>query len=78
MQLSKVVGNVWATHKNEKLNGLKFLIVQHMNLDGTLKPAFSVAADSVGAGVGMRDPGQLPVQVAESRHQPDPGAEHIG
>ena len=52
MQLCKVIGNVWATRKNEKLDGLKFLIVQHVNPDGTVKPAYTVAADSVGAGIG--------------------------
>ena len=52
MQLCKVVGNVWATRKNEKLDGLKFLIVQNINLDGSLKSTYTVATDSVGAGVG--------------------------
>jgi microcompartment protein CcmK/EutM len=52
VQLCKVVGNVWATRKNEKLDGLKFLIVQNINLDGSLKSTYTVATDSVGAGVG--------------------------
>ena len=52
MVLGKVVGSVWATQKDEKLTGIKFLIVKAANLDYTLKSTFVVAADSVGAGVG--------------------------
>ncbi len=28
MEIGRVVGNVWATRKDEKLNGQKFLIVK--------------------------------------------------
>jgi len=48
----KVVGTIWATQKDEKLTGLKLLIVKAANLDYSLKESFVVAADSVGAGVG--------------------------
>jgi microcompartment protein CcmK/EutM len=50
--LGKVVGTVWATRKDENLIGLKFLIVQHTDLDYSLKDQYVVAVDSVGAGVG--------------------------
>jgi len=50
--LGKVIGNVWATRKDEKLVGIKFLIVRSIDLKGNEKDAFVVAADSVGAGVG--------------------------
>jgi len=50
--LGKVVGTVWATRKDENLTGLKFLIVQHADMDYTLKDQYVVAVDSVGAGVG--------------------------
>ncbi len=52
MVLGKVVGTVWATRKDENLTGLKFLIVQHADMDYTLKDQYVVAVDSVGAGVG--------------------------
>lgn len=52
MVLGKVVGTVWATRKDENLTGLKFLIVQHADLDYSLKEQYVVAVDSVGAGVG--------------------------
>lgn len=52
MQLGKVVGKIWATRKDEKLTGLKLLIVQHVELDYSLKSTYVVAVDSVGAGVG--------------------------
>ncbi len=52
MILGKVVGTVWATRKDEKLVGMKLQIVQHVELDLSLKRSFVVAVDSVGAGVG--------------------------
>ena len=52
MLLGKVIGKVWATRKDEKLNGLKLLVVRHIELDKSLKKSYVVAADTVGAGVG--------------------------
>ena len=52
MLLGKVIGTVWATRKDEKLNGLKLLLVRHVELDFTLRKTYVVAADTVGAGVG--------------------------
>ncbi|MCB0281161.1 MAG: EutN/CcmL family microcompartment protein [Calditrichae bacterium] len=52
MLLGKVIGTVWATRKDEKLEGLKLLVVQHIDLDLSLKKSYAVAADTVGAGVG--------------------------
>lgn len=52
MLLGKVVGTVWATRKDTKLDGLKLLLVQHIELDYSLKKSYVVAADTVGAGVG--------------------------
>ncbi len=52
MILGKVIGTVWSTRKDEKLVGSKFLIVRHLKLDYSPKDAFTVAVDSVGAGVG--------------------------
>jgi len=50
--LGKVIGTVWATRKDEKLTGLKLLIVRHVELDYSLKKSYVVAADTVGAGIG--------------------------
>ncbi|HHM01549.1 MAG TPA: ethanolamine utilization protein EutN [Caldithrix abyssi] len=52
MTLGKVIGTVWATRKDEKLTGLKLLLVRPVELDYSLKDGYVVAADSVGAGVG--------------------------
>ncbi len=52
MVLGKVIGNVWATRKDEKLTGVTLLIVRSIDLQGKEKDAFVIAADSVGAGVG--------------------------
>lgn len=45
MILGKVKGSVWATKKDERLNGCKLMLVQ-------TKRNLIVAADEVGAGVG--------------------------
>ncbi len=52
MLLGRVVGTVWATRKDEKLTGMKLLIVRHVELDYTLKKSYVVAVDTVGAGAG--------------------------
>lgn len=52
MLLGKVIGTVWATKKDDKLSGLKLLLVRHMELDYTMRKTYVVAADTVGAGVG--------------------------
>lgn len=53
MKVAKVIGTIWATRKEEKLSGLKLLLVQPLNLlDGTPDKAPLVAADIIGAGVG--------------------------
>ena len=52
MTLGKVIGTVWATRKDEKLTGLKLLVVKPVALDYSLKSGYVVAADTVGAGIG--------------------------
>ena len=53
MQVAKVIGNIWATRKEEKLAGLKLLLVQPLNLlEDTMERSPIVAADIIGAGVG--------------------------
>ena len=52
MFLGRVVGTVWATRKDEKLDGLKFQIVKKVDEQLKLRPEFTIAVDSVGAGSG--------------------------
>ncbi|MCI8537706.1 MAG: EutN/CcmL family microcompartment protein [Oscillospiraceae bacterium] len=53
MRIGKVIGNIWATRKEEKLSGLKLLIVQPINvIDGSPDRAPIVAVDIISAGVG--------------------------
>ena len=53
MFVGKVIGNIWATRKDEKLSGLKLLIVQPIDyLDEAREKSPIIAADAIGAGVG--------------------------
>jgi len=52
MMIGKVVGTVIATRKEDELEGLKFLLVRGLDLDGKPTSALVVAADAVGAGIG--------------------------
>ena len=52
MNLARVSGTVVSTRKEESMEGLKFLILQQVNLEGSDDGGFVVAADSVGAGIG--------------------------
>jgi ethanolamine utilization protein EutN len=48
MLIAKVLGNLWATKKDERLNGYKLLAVQ---IKGGSKETI-VAVDTIGAGIG--------------------------
>lgn len=53
MIIAKVIGNVWATRKDEQLSGFKFMVVQPLNYVGQKdKDSTFVAVDQIGAGVG--------------------------
>jgi ethanolamine utilization protein EutN len=52
VQLARVIGDVVATRKDESLVGLKLLIVQPMEPDGSAVGRPIIAVDSVGAGAG--------------------------
>lgn len=60
MIICKVTGNVWATRKEETLNGLKLMVVRRVNGGGDpdqtdlsqVTQASFIAVDCVGAGVG--------------------------
>ncbi|MDS1002326.1 EutN/CcmL family microcompartment protein [Clostridium sporogenes] len=52
MIIGKVVGNVWATRKDEKLSGQKFLVVRIIESKSKEKDELFVVSDNVGAGQG--------------------------
>lgn len=52
MTLGKVVGTLVATRKEQTLEGLRFMLVRHLDTDGQETGGFVVAADAVGAGPG--------------------------
>jgi len=52
MLLGRVIGTVWATRKDEKLEGMRLLIVQAVNLEKKPLSNFVIAVDSVSADIG--------------------------
>lgn len=52
MKLAKIVGTVVSTHKEQSMEGLKFLLLQQVDLEGQETGGFVVAADVVDAGIG--------------------------
>lgn len=55
MLICTVIGHVWATKKDESLNGLKLMVVRNnCSVSAHSEAATFVAADMVGAGIGER------------------------
>lgn len=52
MILGRVVGTIVATRKDEKLSGTKLLIVRTLDPETDREEGYTVAVDTVGAGVG--------------------------
>ena len=52
MIMAKVIGNVWATRKEDNLSGLKLLIVQPYDSANNAIRHELVVADRIGAGIG--------------------------
>ncbi|MFQ5948705.1 MAG: EutN/CcmL family microcompartment protein [Acidimicrobiia bacterium] len=52
MLLGRVAGTLVASRKEEKLGGLKFLVVRQLDVDNAETGGYVIAADAVGAGVG--------------------------
>ncbi len=52
MNLGKVVGMVVATRKESSMDGLRFMLVRHLDEKGKETGGQVVAADAVGAGPG--------------------------
>jgi ethanolamine utilization protein EutN len=54
MVIGRVIGNLVATAKYEKLSGEKLMLVQPLALDGSAKGNPVLAIDGVDAGIGDR------------------------
>ncbi len=54
MIVGTVVGQVWATRKDDTLEGLRFLVVRPFTTDGDGGAETIVAVDLLGAGIGER------------------------
>ncbi len=54
MLIGRVVGNLVASQKNQRLEGAKLLLVQPLGLDGTAQGNAVLAIDGADAGVGDR------------------------
>ena len=52
MYLGKVIGTVVSTSKNEKLIGMKFLVIRRLDEHKQPTSVSEIAVDSVGAGTG--------------------------
>jgi microcompartment protein CcmK/EutM len=52
MNLAKVIGTVVATKKEPSMDGLKFLLLRQIDLEGIESSGTVVAVDAVGAGDG--------------------------
>ena len=52
MLLARVAGTVVASRKEPRLDGLKFLLLEQIDVDNKPTGSHVVAADAVGAGVG--------------------------
>lgn len=74
MILSKVIGTLVATQKNEHLKDKKLLIVQPIDLQGNFIGRDIIAIDTVDAGVGDRvlvlQEGQSAAQVLKDKKIP--------
>jgi ethanolamine utilization protein EutN len=52
MVLGKVMGSVWATHKEAGMDQLKLLLIQPLDFKGRAQGSTMIAADRIGAGIG--------------------------
>ena len=52
MELGKIVGQVVSTARHPRLPHMTFLLVDIVDVDGTVKVPNQIAVDSIGAGVG--------------------------
>jgi len=52
MLIGKVVGTVVATQKDEKMEGMKFLVLKQVDAEGRESSGYVVPVDAMGAGLG--------------------------
>jgi len=52
MLLGRVVGTLVASRKEPSLEGLKFLVLRQLDVEGKKTSGYRVAADAIGAGLG--------------------------
>lgn len=52
MQLAKVIGTVVATKKDERLEGVRLMVIQPVDSKGNAQGNPVVAGDAIGSGVG--------------------------
>ncbi|MEX1207943.1 MAG: EutN/CcmL family microcompartment protein [Acidimicrobiia bacterium] len=52
MLLGRVAGTLVASEKEPTMEGLKFLVIKQVDVDGDDSGGYVIAADAVGAGVG--------------------------
>ena len=52
MRLARVTGSLWATQKDDSVEGLRMLVVQPVRADGSDAGRPFVALDTLGAGPG--------------------------
>lgn len=52
MLMGRIVGEVWATCKDPKVENMKFMVVRQVDHERNLGDSHVVAVDAVGAGVG--------------------------
>ena len=52
MLLGRVVGTLVASQKEPSLEGLKFLVLSHLDIAGKETGGYRVAVDAIGAGMG--------------------------
>jgi len=78
MYIGKVYATVVATIKHPTFDGHKLLLVDRLNLDGTVTGAYDVCVDSVQAGVGdtvlVMDEGTGARQILGQQPLPGQGA----
>lgn len=73
LQVGTVIGNIWATRKEDHLTGLKFLFVQPELPNGSPINAPFIAVDRIGAGVGdkvMVTSGSAAAKMTADSHLP--------
>lgn len=54
MIFAKIIANVWATRKSDRLNGLKFMLAEEITGSRDKLGRRIIAADVIGAGIGDR------------------------